>query len=276
MARRLGSPFVLEVRDLWPESLLAGGGRVGLGYRALERLAGMLYRRARLVVTLTEGVARYLRDRGVGPVCCAPNGVDLAAFDGAPVRVGRGTTVVYLGAHGHLNGLDLVLDAAAALRDRPDVTIRLIGDGPEKAALVARARAEGLTNVRFDPPVPKASVPEALRTADVGLMVLREAPLFAFGVSPNKLFDYLGAGLPVITNVPGEVAEMVTAAGAGEVVPPGSGQALAAAIRRMADRPAEERAAFGAAGRRWVAEHHARDVVAGDLAAALEPVVADG
>ncbi|MGE0442306.1 MAG: glycosyltransferase family 4 protein [Gemmatimonadales bacterium] len=272
LARRLRVPFVLEVRDLWPESLTAGGARAGLGYRALGWLAGYLYRRASLVVTLTAGVERYLRDRGIGPVVCAPNGIDPAAF--SPIRAAPSPRVrfVYLGAHGLLNGLDLVLEAAGRLAHRADIEIELIGDGPEKRGLMERARLQGLGNVRFRAPVPKEQVPAILAAADVGLMVLRDAPLFSFGVSPNKLFDYLGAGLTVVTNVPGEVADIVTEARAGEVAAPGSADALAAAMERMADLSPEERTRRGEAGRRWVTERHSREFVAGELDRALGAV----
>ena len=264
VARRSGARFILEVRDLWPESLVAAGGRIGLAYRGLAAVATMLYRKAERIVVLTPGVAANLTERGLDPakLILAPNGVDSTAFSQA-VAESRGTvTFGYAGAHGPANGLDLLIDAAALLRDDPTIRIVCVGDGPSKPALRERIVALGLTNVELLPPVPKTAVPAMLARFDVGLMLLREAPLFSFGVSPNKLFDYLAAGLPVVSNVAGEVAEMVSSAGAGETVPGGSAESLAAAMRRMAARPGEERRKLGAAGRAWVTTNHGRAGVA--------------
>jgi glycosyltransferase involved in cell wall biosynthesis len=112
-----------------------------------------------------------------------------------------------------------------------------------------------------------------LAEADAGLMVLRDAELFSFGVSPNKLFDYLGAGLPVVCNVPGEVAELARASGAGVQAADASAGALADAVARLAGEGAEARAAMGQAGREWVAREHGREVLAERLDAALRPLL---
>ncbi|HEX8694179.1 MAG TPA: glycosyltransferase family 4 protein [Longimicrobium sp.] len=267
VARRLGVPFVFEVRDLWPESLLAAGGRRGPGYRALDRIARRLYRRADRVVVLARGSATYLAERGVDPakLVHVPNGVDAAAFAKVRRPERPGLTCVYTGAHGPANGLEAVLDAAERLRGRGGIRFLLVGDGPSKAGLVDDAARRGLENVEFRSPVPKAAMPALLAEADAGLMVLREAPLFSFGVSPNKLFDYFGAALPVACNVPGEVAEMVRAAGAGVQAADASGAALAEAVERLAALPAAERRRIGEAGRAWVAREHDRPVLADRL-----------
>jgi glycosyltransferase involved in cell wall biosynthesis len=276
LARRWRVPFVLEVRDLWPESLLAVGARRGPFYRALDRIARRLYRRAARIVVLARGSADYLAaERGVPRerLVLVPNGVDLSAFAPAE-RPARDTlTLVYTGAHGPANGLDAVLDAAERLGGDGRVCFLLVGDGPSRPGLVAEARRRGLANVEFRDPVPKAEMPALLAEADAGLMVLREAPLFSFGVSPNKLFDYMGAALPVVCNVPGEVAAMVAAAGAGEQAADASGAALAEAVLRLAARPPAERAALGRAGRAWVAREHDRARLADRLDAALRPLV---
>ena len=275
LARRWGVPFVFEVRDLWPESLLAAGGRKGLSYRVLERIAHHLYARAERIVVLARGSADYLVELGVDSrkIVFVPNGVDVSAF-AAVERPARETlTLVYTGAHGPANGLDAVLDAAEVLRARADIHFLLVGDGPAKPALVADAARRGLTNVEFRDPVPKQAMPGLLASVDAGLMVLRDSPLFTFGVSPNKLFDYFGAGLPVVCNVPGEVATMVRTAGAGEQTSDSSGAALADAVIRLAARPAAERASLGAAGRAWVRHEHDRPVLAERLDGLLRPLV---
>ena len=279
LAKRTRSPFVFEVRDLWPESLVAAGGSQGLSYRVLERVANSLYARADLIVVLAEGVREHLVERGVDreKMVFVPNGVDPGVFEERTAVVGGGRdsfTLIYAGAHGPANGLEVVLDAAHELRDDPRFRFVLVGGGPSKAALVADARRRGLSAVEFRDPVPRSEVPGLLAEADAGLMVLRDSPLFAFGVSPNKLFDYLAAGLPVVNNVPGEVASWVRRSGCGEQAIDASGRALAEAVRAVAGREPHDRFEMGVRGRAWVREHHARDVLADRLDAALTPLLA--
>ncbi len=277
LARRWRVPFAFEVRDLWPESLEAAGGGRGAAYRAFDAIARRLYARAERVIVLARGTGEYLqRERGVpaGRIAYVPNGVDTAAFGGhAREPRADGLTLVYAGAHGPANGLEAVLGAADLLRGSPDIRFLLVGDGPAKDALREEAVRRGLPNVEFRPPVPKAEMARVLGEADAGLMVLKDAPLFSFGVSPNKLFDYFAAGLPVVCNVPGEVAGMVRDAGAGEQAADSTAAALADAVRRMAARSAEQRLALGRAGRAWVEREHARPILAERLEAALLPLV---
>lgn len=297
LARRLGVPFLLEVRDLWPESLVAAGGRRGPAYYALDTIARHLYRRAERIIVLARGVGDYLARRGVPPhkLVYVPNSAGVTTGVGATcierdggageeadahstsrARGAAGSvaslTVVYAGAHGPANGLDTVLGAAALLKDEPIIFL-LVGDGPAKPELQARAARLRLSNVEFRDPVPKTDIPALLAATDVGLMVLRDAPLFSYGVSPNKLFDYLAAGLPVVCNVPGEVASLLRDAGAGEQAADATPQALAEAILRMARRAPHERARMGRAGRAWVAREHARPVLAARLDRALREVI---
>lgn len=273
-AARYRVPFVLEVRDLWPESLLAAGGRKGLAYHGFAAIARSLYRRADRIVVLARGSAEHLVRMGVdgGKIAYVPNGVDTSAFGAVP-RAPRAAdapfTLVYAGAHGPANGLDVVLDAAERLRDRRDVRFLLVGDGPAKHELQRSAEARRLANVEFRAPVPKSGMPALLAGADAGLMVLRDSPLFAFGVSPNKLFDYLGAGIPVVCNVPGEVAALLRDARAGTQATDASAAALADAVLGLRASGSDHRAAMGRAGQDWVAREHARPVLARRLDAML-------
>lgn len=275
-ARRHRVPFVLEVRDLWPESLAVGSFRRGPSYWALHVLARFLYRVADRIVVLAQGVADFLARAGVAPerIVLAPNGVDVAVYGSATRAPRTELRLAYAGAHGPANGLEAVLDAAALLRDEPRVTFDLVGDGPSKTALVARARARDLDNVRFREPIAKSAMPTFLAECDAGLMVLKDVPLFAFGVSPNKLFDYWGASLPVICNVPGEVADMVRQSGAGIQSRDASGEALADAIRQLLALSPVERAAMGARGRAWVERERDRPILTARLDAALRDLLA--
>jgi glycosyltransferase involved in cell wall biosynthesis len=270
-------PFVFEVRDLWPESIIAAGGSMGLVYHGLDRISRYLYRRADLIICLARGTAEYLeRHHAINrrKLVYIPNGVDPESCPPVEREERDAFTVIYAGAHGPANGLDLVLLAASKLEHRAEIRFLLVGDGPAKQDLVRSARERGLGNVEFKAPVPKSGMPALLAEADAGLMVLRDAPLFAFGVSPNKLFDYFGASLPVVCNVPGEVAGMVRDAGAGEQAEAGSGVALADAILRMASRTPQERAAMGRSARNWVLREHGRPALADRLDRALRGVLA--
>lgn len=276
MARRWKVPFLFEVRDLWPESMIAAGGRRGPAYYAFRWIANHLYREADRVVCLARGTRAYLRDQlGVpeGKLVFVPNGVDPGSFAEIERPTRPTTTFVYAGAHGPANGLDTVLEAAYLLREREDLRFLFVGDGPAKPGLERQAEELRLENVTFLDPVPKARIPELFAAADAGLMVLRETPLFAFGVSPNKLFDYMGAALPVVCNVPGEVETMVREAGAGEQAADGSAEALAAAVTRLAARSAGERAAMGRAARDWVSLEHGRTILARRLDDVLRELV---
>ena len=273
-ARRYRVPFVLEVRDLWPESLGVGSGRRGLGYWGLWLLARFLYRVASRIVVLARGVQHHLEGLGVPAerIVYVPNGADVAAFAEEATQRNGSMRIVYAGAHGPANGLDVVVNAAALLRDEPRVRFVLVGDGPSKAALIVKARAAGLTNLEFLEPVAKAQIPDVLASCDVGLMVLKDVPLFAFGVSPNKLFDYWAAALPVICNVPGEVAEWVREASGGVQAADATASALVQAIHGLLAMPPERRGALGRAGREWVRREHDRALLAARLDAAVRPL----
>jgi len=279
VARRFSVPFVFEVRDLWPESLVAAGGRRGPAYKVLDHLARNLYRDADRILVLARGTQDYLIERGIAKdkFLHIPNGVDIHL-----VKPGINNQytddkfkLVYAGAHGPANGLEQILDAAERLRSFSNVRFLLVGDGPIKADLMAEADRRGLGNVEFQGAVSKERLVEIFLTAEAGLMTLRDTPLFSFGVSPNKLFDYLSAALPVICNVPGEVAQMLAESGGGLQVTDGSGAALAAGIRKFMSLSCDERRRMGAAGRDWVRRDHSREVLGERLDFAMRELIKD-
>lgn len=278
-------PFVAEVRDLWPESYSEMTGKTsGPEVRAMRIMADLLYCRSSAVVVLAPANRDHVVERGAEPslVSCIPNGVDLEQFgpDGeAPVRLGRPErfTFVYAGAHGPANGLDLVVEACRLLHDAGEdrVAVALIGDGAVKPELEERVSVLRLENLMFHDPVPKEDVPAVLRTADAGLMVLADVELFSYGVSPNKLFDYLACDLPVVTNVPGWVAEIVESSGAGTVVPSGDASALAEAMVSMASKQGDEETRL-TSGHGYVAQHYDRRQLAGRLSELLARLTSVG
>lgn len=276
-----GVPFVLEVRDLWPRVLIGMGQllEASMTFRMLTRLETFLYTRASRIVVLAEGSRTELESRGVPreKLIYIPNGADPVDFqpsaprDQLRARYGFSTlTAVYAGAHGPANGLSLLLDAAQALSGI-DLEIVLAGGGITKERLVVDARSRGLQNVRFMDPVPKSEMPDLLNAADVGLHVLADVPLFRAAVSPNKLFDYMASGLPVVTNCPGLVSELVVEAGCGFTVAP---RDLDSGLRACsdADGPAAL-PSMGAAGRRWIAAHQSRSAMALRLQSVLDDVI---
>jgi len=284
LARGRRAAFVLEVRDLWPV-VLAEMGQLDANshlYRALKILERFLYRRADSIVVMADGVRRVLVDEESVPplrVHFVPNGADPADFRPPATkavlraRYGlNGFVLAYTGAHGPANGLDLVLDAAAELADEfPHVRFLLVGDGVAKAELVGRARREGIFNVEFRDPIPKVEMPALLGAVDVGLHVLADIPLFRYGVSPNKLFDYMAAGLPVLTNTGGEVAALVEEAGAGLAVSPGG---LAAGVRELARASDEQLRGWGSQGRSYIERTRSRTALAVRLKGILDELVA--
>ena len=235
LARLKGVPFLLEVRDLWPAFAVAVGVLKNKTLiRLSEWLERFLYKHADRVMVNSPGYIDHVRTRGAREVSLIPNGADPAMFDpeddGAAFRQAHGLedqfVVLYAGAHGLSNDLNVVLDAATLLKDKPAIRIVLLGDGKEKPRLQARATELGLDKVLFLPPVPKSAMSEALAAADACLAILKPIELYKT-TYPNKVFDYMAAGQPVILAIDGVVRQVVEKAQAGIPVtpgdPPGSG-----------------------------------------------------
>lgn len=271
IARIRRKPFVLEVRDIWPQ-VLADMGSLSASsavFRVLEKLETFLYRRADRIVYMAEGVRSHVESRGVDPgrLVFIPNGADAADFvpsgprDQLREHYGfTGVVAVYAGAHGPANGLDLLINAAAELNHSvPELHIVLVGAGALKQQLVERVQRDGVTNVTFMLPIPKAEIPDLLAAADIGVHCLADVELFRSGVSPNKLFDYMAAGMPVITNTPGIVEAFVNASGGGVAVAPGE---LAAGLRKLADMPESERRHLGKCGQAHLEATRSRTAMA--------------
>ncbi len=262
------APLVLEVRDLWPDSavamgLIRRGSGLDLVARTLERFC---YRRAAHVIALTEGIREGVIAKGVVParVTLITNGVDPAPSSAgpAPVPVPDGSFVaMYVGAHGTYSSLETVLGAAEALRADTSIRFVLVGGGDRKAHLQDEARRRGLDNLTFVDPVPKRDVPAWLARADVCLLPYQDRALFA-GALPNKTFDYMGAGRPIVAAVPpGELSRLIERAGCGMAIPPEEPAAMAGAIAALAaDRALAAR--MGAAGAGFVCAHYDRRILA--------------
>lgn len=275
-----GKRFVFEVRDLWPELPKAMGVITNpVVLWLMSVLEWVSYRSAHHVIALSPGIAEGVRQCGVpdAGVTLVPNGCDLDIFAAdepawRPASV-RDTDLmaVFAGTHGMANGLDAVLDAAAELkrRGREDIKCVLIGDGKLKAALMQRAADNGLDNVVFHDPVSKKKLAGLMKATDIGLQILANVPAFYFGTSPNKFFDYIAAGVPVLNNYPGWLAEMVQSGGCGFAVPPSSPALFADALEKAADDRTALKA-MGLAARRLAEADFDRNMLAARFVSVLE------
>lgn len=255
-------PFVFEVRDLWPELPKAMGMRNPLLLWLMKLLERSSYHAADRVIGLAPGIVDGIVRAGKNRrfVTLIPNGCDLHLFKAAPRApaslwpdriLENDFVAIFAGAHGRANGLDAILAAARQLQDRnrEHIKILLIGQGSEKARLQRNAADLGLTNVIFADPAPKSEIAALLKGSHAGLQVLADIPAFYEGTSPNKFFDYLAAGLPVLINYPGWLARLVVEEQCGVAVPPGDPAAFATALEQLADDP-QIRNAMGQASRR--------------------------
>ncbi len=275
LASRLGVPFVLEVRDVWPQTLadLSDLSESGVVYKGLAWIERRLYRRSDHVVSLLPHANAHIASHGgsLEKVTWIPNGVE--SVDRAKVGPAEGGAfvVTYAGTHGLANGLDTVIDAAKLVAGE-GVVFRLIGSGPQKDHLVDRARSEGVSNVEFLDAVPKSEVYGELAKSHAFVMLLKESDVFRHGVSPNKLFDYMVSRRPVIFAVNSSNSPVETA-GCGLRIPPDNPGALAEAALHLKAATPEERAAMGDRGAAYVREHHDFDRLTDKLEAVLESVV---
>jgi glycosyltransferase involved in cell wall biosynthesis len=277
LARLKRVPLLFEVRDLWPAFAVAVGVlRNRVLIRLSEWLEGFLYRHADRVMVNSPGFIQHVTEKGAQTVTLVPNGSDMSMFDpegdGEEFRQAHGLEgkflCLYAGAHGMSNDLGIVLEAAEILRHQENIAILLVGDGKEKPGLMRRATKMGLTNLHFLPPVPKVEMRIALSGADACIAILKPVPLYAT-VYPNKVFDYMAAGRPVLLAIDGVIREVVEQAGAGWFSPPGDPQALADRIIKLASDPESARH-MGLAGRAYLETHFDREELADRLAVLIQ------
>ncbi len=267
LARRFRAPLVMEVRDLWPESLVAvraSSHRSPLVF-TLETLARRLYRSADHLVTVTDAQRRAIISGGIPESCVTvvPNGVDaefLEAGELSPASPGAFFTATYIGTLGMAHHLETLLEAAALLRGDSQFRFRLVGEGARRSALEARARELRLSNVQFTGERPRGEVPGWISSSHACLVLLRKSEVFRT-VVPSKMMEVMAVGRPIVLGVEGEARELLDLAGAGVAIPPEDPAALAAALRALRDDPAHCRA-LGENGRRFVRKEFQRSVLA--------------
>jgi len=273
-ARHLGVPFVFEVRDRWPEGAITMGAIKNpflIWY--LERLERKIYRAADRVIALSPGAKDGICSTGypLDKVAMIPNAADIDLFQPdtgklTDPRFGEPDDfrLVFTGAHGFTNGLDAVLDAAIELKKRGEQGIRFvfIGEGILRESLIQRSTREGLgAMTSWVPSIPKEELARILPQMDAGMMLLKNIPSLYYGTSPNKFFDYIASGLPVINNYPGWLADMIQTHQCGMVVPPDNPVAFADAVVWMREHANEIRE-MGRRGRKLAETDFSRDKIA--------------
>jgi glycosyltransferase involved in cell wall biosynthesis len=251
LARGKRVPFVLEVRDLWPESLAAVGmgDEKSLLYRVLGWIAGFLYRECDQIVVVTPAFKEHLEKNwkiAPGKIAVIPNGVETGLFAPGPpnpkLRRDLGAEgkflVCYIGTMGMAHGLEALLRAAERLQQRaPQVLLVLIGEGAEREQLVAQASVLGLSNLRLVGPQPRERIPDYIRTADACLVLLKNTPVFET-VIPTKMLEFMSCARPVVLGVKGQAKKIVDEARAGLCIEPEDSEELSQAVMRLANDPA--------------------------------------
>ncbi|MEM8972466.1 MAG: glycosyltransferase family 4 protein [Pseudomonadota bacterium] len=276
-------PWVLEVRDIWPESIVTVGamkkGRLTLFLEWLERFA---YRRANAIVALTDSFKSHIAERCGDPdkIFIIKNGVDLRLFnrvtaaDEAKSTLGFENKFIaaYVGTHGMAHGLSSVLDAALLTADCSRILYLFVGDGAERQSLMKRAQELQLSNVRFLGQLPKADMPTIWSATDVSLIVLSRNELFRT-VLPSKMFEAMAMACPIVLGVEGEAEALLNEAQAGIAVTPEDALELATAVRRLADEPSTVQQ-FGENGLSFVTANFDRTKLAARYVEVLKSVAA--
>ena len=274
---RRSKAIVFEVRDVWPDLPIALGGlNSRLLVAALRRLERGAYNSADRTIGLAPGICALIDERTTRdspPAELIPNGCDLELF--TPGGIDSSTTfrAVFTGTHGVANGLDACLDCAEVLRSRgrADIELHFIGSGNQKERLIASAHERKLDNCKFFDPLPKKELGVALQQYDAGLMILSDIPEFYYGTSPNKFFDYIASGMPVVNNYPGWLADLIAEYSCGLAVDPGDPTELANAIEELADNP-DSSAKMAANARQLAEERFARSDLSAQFVATLQDV----
>lgn len=280
-ARIMGAPFVFEVRDLWPEIPIALGFlKNKASIKAVTALERCLYREASALIALSPGMARGMIAAGADSkkITVIPNMADLSLFaqhqEGAGWRdeVGipqEATVAIHHGTMGLVNDVGQLVDAAQVLQDS-GIYMALIGQGKERAMLEARVQDAGLSNVVFDGPRPRSTMPWVLSQADIGVMCVKHVPALYHNCA-NKFGDFLAAGLPVVVTYPGWQGKLLESYGAGVVANTVEGPDNLAKALLAIKADSSERLAMAMNARRLGRLEFARD----DLVVRFEEVLLD-
>lgn len=285
LAKKYKARFIFEVRDLWPQTAIDMGAMkaTSIPARILYAWEKFMYQKAEKIIVLLPNAKEYITDRGIEPdkIVWIPNGVDLERFDNpepldpasevakAFAQYKDKFKVVYTGAHGIPNGLNVIVDAARLIEKKlSNIHFIFVGEGTEKERLKLKSKKYGLNNVSFCASIKKAAIPVVLSLADCLIISIPDFEIYRYGVSLNKFFDYLASAKPIVL-VGNPSNDVIQEARAGITVEPGNPQALVEAILKVKQMTMAERQQFGANGRAYVEKYYSSKVLGETLAKIL-------
>ena len=272
-------PWLLEIRDLWPESILAVGAiKNQFLITLLEGLERFLYRKADHIVPVTQAFKLHIEKNGAqaSNITVIRNGVNLDLFEKTERNnqlaqdwgLENKFVAAYVGTHGLAHGLDTILDAAEILREHEDIVFLMVGDGAVRAKLLEAVSARKLTNVLMKSQQPKNTMPAIWSITDASLVLLKKLDLFKT-VIPSKIFESMAMSVPIILGVEGEVKSIIDEAGSGVCIEPESAEQLAAAVLSLKNNQ-DLYGNISAKGPQYVADHFDRKVLADQYLTVLE------
>lgn len=264
-------PFLLEIRDLWPAFAVDIGV---LKNRTLIRLSlwleKFLYKNAGQIIVNSPGYIEHIENKGGKDITLIPNGSDISLFPKYGVEVVRNQLgwdhsfiVLYAGAHGLSNDLNVILDTADLLKNTDNLQFVLLGDGKEKPAIINLARQRELNNLSFMDAVPKAEMARIFAGADACIAILKPIEIYKT-TYPNKVFDYMAAGKPIILAIDGVIREVVESANCGVFCQPGNSSEIAAAVLFLMNHPLKSQS-MGNNGRKYLKKNFNREKIANQL-----------
>ena len=278
LAKKYKCPFILEIRDLWPETWVAMGAttKKSILYKVFAFIEKVLYKNADKIITLTSNKDYYI-SVGVDEkkVEIVSNGVDLEKYDSlveekSPVEFLKNKfNILYTGAHGTANCLENILEVAKLLKN-DDIVFNFIGEGEKKEELIKKSEEYNLKNIKFYPPVNKNFIPNTLKNGDAMIVIAKNTPLYKYGISFNKIFEYFASSKPIIFS--GNVAnDMVKEANAGISVEAENIEKIKEAVLSLYNMSKTERDILGKNGRKYVEENYDTKV----LSKKIEKIILD-
>ena len=263
LARKYKCPFILEIRDLWPETWVAMGAttKKSILYKVFAYIEKVLYKNADKIVTLTANKDYYI-SVGVDEkkVEIVSNGVDLEKYDSlveekVPIKfLENKFNILYTGAHGTANCLEFIIEVAKLIKN-DEIIFNFIGEGEKKEELIKKSEEYNLKNVKFYPPINKNLIPSTLKKGDAMILPVRDEPLYKYGISPNKIYEYFASSKPIIFS--GNVAnDMVKEANAGISVEAENIDKIKEAVLSLYSMSKEQREVLGKNGRKYVEENY--------------------
>lgn len=264
LAKKYKCPFIIEIRDLWPETWVAMGAttRKSILYKFFAYIEKKLYKNADKIITLTAN-KDYYTSIGIDgkKVEIISNGVDLESYDSnlkeykSPLAFSKDNfNILYTGSHSQGDALDILIETAELL-SKEKIVFHLVGEGVIKEELKKRVKENNINNVKFYDIVKKYEIPSLLKESDAVIMLLRDIPLYKYGMSPNKMYEYLASTKPIIFS--GSVAnDMVKEANAGVSVEAENPKKLKEGILSLQKMTIDEREVLGKKGRKYVEENY--------------------